>query len=522
MKFSGFVALTAAALALSVLSPVAAQSSSCAGFESGSGTSADPYLISTAANLAALGSCVSQGAYFLQNADIQLGGIATPWTPVGTSASPFVGNFDGGNFWINGLYVSVPTLAGLFGKISNSTVENVRIFGTVISTNSRAGLLVGESAGSTISEVVVQGTVTARDTVGALVGMTAGSRNLISEILANGVVTSNQGNAGGLIGQVEFQSATIEDVFVRGTVHSIAGQMSGGVVGYGISPIIRRVISIASVSGGANHRGGVIAAMVNTSVLENSFHLDTEVTPLNSAYSTSRTVSQLKDLATFAQYQLGLTADSATTWRIVSGVNENYPFLAFTALVGVPVVVVLPIAAPYVGPILYASATKVSARPGESVKLTGERLSGVTKILINGGELSILELSESSIQVLIPLGMNPGFFDLVVFSPQGQLTVQQAIRILNVSADGASSQVSSSVRDLGSNRIKAYVLNPVGQGKVQILLNGKEIAWVNASSESDKKLFKGYLVRTLKLVSGENLIEVLVNGKTYKEYQFDS
>lgn len=60
--------------------------------------------------------------------------------------------------------------------------------------------------------------------------------------------------------------------------------------------------------------------------------------------------------------------------------------------------------------------------------------------------------------------------------------------------------------------MKVFAKDIVGAGKVQIFVNGKEIAWINAVDANDLKLFGEYLVRTIELKSGKNAIEVFVNG----------
>lgn len=71
-------------------------------------------------------------------------------------------------------------------------------------------------------------------------------------------------------------------------------------------------------------------------------------------------------------------------------------------------------------------------------------------------------------------------------------------------------------KEISGNKLKVYAKDIVGVGKVQILVNGKEIAWVRATEHSDPKLRlqrgKGYLVRTVTLRSGLNRIEILINS----------
>jgi hypothetical protein len=66
---------------------------------------------------------------------------------------------------------------------------------------------------------------------------------------------------------------------------------------------------------------------------------------------------------------------------------------------------------------------------------------------------------------------------------------------------------------LVDDSVKVWVFDVVDAGKVQIFVNGKEIAWVNATDSNDSKLFNGYLVRTVELAEGKNVIEVFVDGE---------
>jgi hypothetical protein len=67
--------------------------------------------------------------------------------------------------------------------------------------------------------------------------------------------------------------------------------------------------------------------------------------------------------------------------------------------------------------------------------------------------------------------------------------------------------------------VKMYAKNVVGEGKVQFMVNGEEIAWVRATSTADSKLRlagaegAAYLVRTVELVEGQkNALEIYVDG----------
>tara|TARA_B110000503_G_scaffold58745_1_gene93931 strand:+ start:95 stop:2938 length:2844 start_codon:yes stop_codon:yes gene_type:complete len=98
--------------------------------------------------------------------------------------------------------------------------------------------------------------------------------------------------------------------------------------------------------------------------------------------------------------------------------------------------------------------------------------------------------------------------DNASFTDTGTLTVSKAL---------AAAEVASWTKKLDASSAKIYAKNIVGAGKVQFFLNGKEIAWVNASSAADSKLRTAngasYLVRTVDLVEGQkNVLEIFVDG----------
>ena len=70
-----------------------------------SGSASDPYIISTANDLAALRDRVNSGTetnglYYKLSKNISLAKSYTDWEPIGTSTFPFSGHFDGNGFTI--------------------------------------------------------------------------------------------------------------------------------------------------------------------------------------------------------------------------------------------------------------------------------------------------------------------------------------------------------------------------------------------------------------------------------------
>jgi hypothetical protein len=72
-------------------------------------------------------------------------------------------------------------------------------------------------------------------------------------------------------------------------------------------------------------------------------------------------------------------------------------------------------------------------------------------------------------------------------------------------------------KQVSATQVKIYAKDIVGIGKVSLKLNGRELGWVRATSNQDRKLRlidgTAYLVRTGSLRAGSNQIQVLVDGK---------
>ncbi|MGI1660062.1 MAG: GLUG motif-containing protein [Desulfitobacterium sp.] len=126
-------------------------------FFHGTGAEADPYQITTPAQLSRLAELVNAsatnaqyggtGVYYQLTVDISLSDYASGegWVPIGISTMTFKGHFDGGNHKITGLTINRPSVnyQGLFGHITGGTVENLGVVGT----NITGGIFTGGVAG---------------------------------------------------------------------------------------------------------------------------------------------------------------------------------------------------------------------------------------------------------------------------------------------------------------------------------------------------------------------------------------
>ena len=180
-------------------------------YAGGSGTSGDPYQISTPAELAYLGQNVNGGTqyfnnYFILTSDLDLNSQA--WTPIG-STNTFRGTFDGKSHVISNLNVNVATSnAGLFGSIQYAVIKNVGIVGT--------------------------STVTGTGNVGGIVGQATGAGATafgISNCFSNATVSSGSGsNAGGIVGYVNNTTGNTASNYITNcySAGNISGTMTSG------------------------------------------------------------------------------------------------------------------------------------------------------------------------------------------------------------------------------------------------------------------------------------------------------
>jgi len=234
---------------------------------SGAGTSLDPYLISSVDNLYWITQNSSEwvaGKYFQQTADIDASSSST-WdagaglSPIGNSTTNFDGNYDGNNHSISGLTINRGSTdyIGLFGYVSNPTIQSLSLSSVNITGRDYTGALVGYSKnGTSVTNCNSTGTVSGRYYVGGLIGSTDGT---ISNCFSSALITATY--AGGLIGinyQVSSFWGTITSCYATGTVN---GSFKGG----GLVAINEGVIDLCYATGqvnvtasGADKAGGLV------------------------------------------------------------------------------------------------------------------------------------------------------------------------------------------------------------------------------------------------------------------------
>ena len=140
---------------------------------SGSGTSSDPYLISSESDLYNFVTAVNSGStfsgkYFMQTVDIDLVEpqyFSNGFTPIGgfSGDAPFSGTYDGGGHSISKMTISGYDKVAMFTNLQNGSIKNLNLENINFNVNSYSIVsgLVAQASNSTVSNVVVSGQMSA-------------------------------------------------------------------------------------------------------------------------------------------------------------------------------------------------------------------------------------------------------------------------------------------------------------------------------------------------------------------------
>jgi hypothetical protein len=250
-----------------------------AAFVHGNGTSAEPYLIESAANLAFLRDKVNVqdanyvSAYYRMETGVDLNDIE--WVSIAnTGATAFRGNFDGAGHHVIGLKVtSGANLNGLFGHLVDAYVANLDVTGDITASAARNGIVAGCVDYSTLENCVSRGTITAAGAYcggicGVVEALDVHTRNNTQALLKNCInYASVTGNAasnsfvGGITGQNTIK-VLIENCENYGHVQGAARQTAGiiGLARAVIGTLIKGCYNFANIdaTGKPRQTGGIV------------------------------------------------------------------------------------------------------------------------------------------------------------------------------------------------------------------------------------------------------------------------
>lgn len=229
------------------------------GFESGDGTSRDPYIIVNASQLAHFASRVNGGEDFKDKrielkSDIDLCGIA--WTPIGTREHPFSGTFMGRGHTVSGLNIQSKDASdqGFFGCIKDAFVFNLVLFDSYIECKENAGGIAGVSIYGRVESCRNYASIVADNVAGGLVGMNQGGA--VDECINFGFVYSS--NGGGIVGTNLSDGADCSVTGCRNVGAVVGGANVGGIVGSDNGESrIKNCINVHGVAG-KTRVGGIV------------------------------------------------------------------------------------------------------------------------------------------------------------------------------------------------------------------------------------------------------------------------
>ena len=203
----------------------------------GSGTEADPYVITTAAGLNKLATDVNSGTVYI-GTYFKLGKsiTVTDWTPIGQKNSEnnkFAGTFDG-----NGQTVTINEInssldpafggyAGFFGAVKGATIKNLTVDGT-INGSDVAGVVARLDGASKVINCINKANITGTSKAAGITVKIDGANVVIEGCTNDGEIKSDTVNgAAGIVVYAQGANFTINGCTNKG---KISGPFVGGVV----------------------------------------------------------------------------------------------------------------------------------------------------------------------------------------------------------------------------------------------------------------------------------------------------
>ena len=239
-------------------------------------------IITTADELQAMQDNLS-GKYILMN-NIDLEGY--DWTPVGTTANPFLGEFNGNGYVISNLKIIKPDEndLGVFGYTGTSSISNLGLENIEINGKDHCGSLVGQGGGTVKNCYSTNAVISGRHIIGGLIGWDF--TNSISFCYSNSDVSGN-GYVGALLGE---SYNSVDNCFAVGSVTS--PWLAGGLIGKCYSKISN---SYAAAKVSCNNDGGGLVGSAGQDLGNCYWDID-ESSQVTSACGTGVTTDELEAL----------------------------------------------------------------------------------------------------------------------------------------------------------------------------------------------------------------------------------
>ncbi|HCT30205.1 MAG TPA: hypothetical protein DIW31_05620, partial [Bacteroidales bacterium] len=312
----------------------------------GSGTSADPYQVSTLEELKAIADNTSYlSKYFIQTANIDASGTSAwnsgaGWIPIGNNSTKFTGSYNGQNHTISGLYINrASAYQGLFGHASGATIKNLGVIAAnviITGDNQYVGALAGALTTATVENCYSTGSVSSQShSCGGLVGASQSNSTVKCSFSSCAVsVSGAKYSTAGLVGYNN--SASIYNSYATGSV--TGANAVGGLVGNNSgTSTISNCYSKGTVTG-SSYFGGLVGKNYGTLTCTNSFW-DTQTSGQSSSDGgTGKTTAQIKSYSTFNSATWDFIGETTNGTVDIWGIDETgtanggYPFLFWQGL----------------------------------------------------------------------------------------------------------------------------------------------------------------------------------------------
>jgi filamentous hemagglutinin family protein len=249
------------------------------------------------------------------------------FTPIGTLASPFTGNFDGLGHSISGLSISQLGIAniGFIGAtVGKNSIQNIGLIGGATLGGAGTGGLIGNSNSSLIKNSYNTGNVTGGAGTGGLVGSSISGN--ITRSYSTGTITGAAGT-GGIEGSLT--TGEISSSYATGSVSGGAG--TGGLIGSMTSGTVLNSYASGNTNGAAG-TGGLVGSLTSGTV-SNSYAIGN----VAGAAGTGGLIGTITSGAITDSYSAGSVTGDAGTGSLVgasSGAINNSYWNSTTAPIG--------------------------------------------------------------------------------------------------------------------------------------------------------------------------------------------
>jgi hypothetical protein len=256
-------------------------------FAGGTGSSVDPYRISTGAQLAFLAQQVNSGTTYTGQHITLTGNLdlaGNEWTAIGYPLSNlFKGTFNGANHTISNLVINKAgvNFQGLFGYIDGAAIKNLGLEDINVTGGSH---------------------------VGGVAGVVANSSS-VENCYSTGNVTGTGTNVGGVAGLVD--TGIIQNCYSTGNVTGV-GNVVGGIAGLVDTSIIQNCYSTGNVTGAGNLVGGIAGLVPSSSSVTNCAALNPAVMATSDAGRVAGLISSGTATGNAAWSGMTVTGDSVT------------------------------------------------------------------------------------------------------------------------------------------------------------------------------------------------------------------